>query len=402
MKTFRGLTSMEDALRLIDEHAKPVDRLQMVSLADALERVLAEDIKADFDVPSRDRSAMDGYAVVASDTARASSSKPVRLKLAGAVPIGQLPRLTVHKGECASLSTGCFVPDGADAVLMHENTETDAKTVLVYKPVYVGESISAKGSDVKKGSVPLHVGDFITPARVGVLASLGRAVIRVFDKPTVSIVPTGLELIKVGSPLEEEKIYDINSHTLSAVVTENGGSPELCDPIVDERESIAQAIGNSIGSDLIVVAGGSSVGERDMMYDVLSNMGQVLFHGVQIKPGKPTICAHVRDKLVLGMPGHPTSCLSNAYLFLMPIVRKLAHLPPKRLTTVRAKLSRRIVSTLGRKVFMTVRLSAGQAEPVFKESSAITSMADADGYIVIPENTDTMEKGDEVEVSLFY
>jgi len=402
MKTFRGLTSMEDATRLIDEHARPIDRLQMVSLADALERVLGEDIKADFDVPSRDRSAMDGYAVMASDTSRASSSKPVRLKLAGSVSIGQLPRLTVHRGECASVSTGCFIPDGADAVLMHENTETDAKTVLVYKPAYVGESISVKGSDVKKGSVPLHVGDFITPARVGVLASLGRAVIRVFDKPTVSIIPTGPELVKVGSPLEEEKIYDINSHTLSAVVAESGGSPELCDPIVDERESIAQAIGNSIGSDLIVVAGGSSVGERDLMYDVLSSMGQVLFHGVQIKPGKPTICAHVRGKLVLGMPGHPTSCLSNAYLFLMPIVRKLAHLPPKRLTTVRAKLSRRIVSTLGRKVFMTVRLSAGQAEPVFKESSAITSMADADGYIVIPENTDTMEKGDEVEVSLFY
>jgi len=402
MRTFRGLTSMEEATGLIEEHTGPIDRLQIVSLADALERVLGEDIKADFDVPSRDRSAMDGYAVVASDTLKASSSRPVRLRLGGKVSIGQTPKLTVRRGECAAVSTGCFIPDGADAVLMHENTETDAETVVVYKPAYVGENISVRGSDVKKGSVPLRIGDFITPARVGVLASLGRAVIRVFDKPNVSIIPTGPELTKVGFPLEEEKIYDINSHTLSAVVTENGGSPELRDPIMDDRESIAQAIENSMDSDLIVVAGGSSVGERDLMYDVLSNMGQVLFHGVQIKPGKPTICAHVRGKLVLGMPGHPTSCLSNAYLLLMPIVRKLAHLPPRRLTTVRAKLSRRIVSTLGRKVFMTVRLCEGQAEPVYKESSAITSMADADGYIVIPENTDTIEKGDEVEVSLFY
>lgn len=393
---------MEEATKLIDERIRPINRLQMVSLIDALERVLGEDIKADFDVPTRDRSAVDGYAVLASDTAGASSSEPASLRLVGTVLIGRSPELTVHKGECASVSTGCFIPDGADAVLMHENTETDAKMVLVHKPAYVGENISVRGSDIKKGSVPLRVGDFITPARVGVLASLGRAVVRVFDKPTISIIPTGPELVKVGSPLEEEKIYDINSHTLSAVVAENGGSPKLHDPVMDERGSIVQAIEDSIDSDLIVVAGGSSVGERDMMYDVLSNMGQVLFHGVQIKPGKPTICAYVRGRLLLGMPGHPTSCLSNAYLFLMPIVRKLAHLPPRRLTTVRAKLSRRIVSTLGRKVFMTVRLSEGQAEPVYKESSAITSMADADGYIVIPENTDTVEKGDEVEVSLFY
>jgi len=392
---------MEEALRLIEERIRPVDRLETVSLPDALGRVLGEDVIAGFDVPVRDRSAMDGYAVVASDTVRASSSRPVRLRLAGRVPIGQLPSFAIQKGECASLSTGCFIPEGADAVVMHENTEEDAGTVLVYRPSYVGENISSKGSDIRKGSIALHAGDLITPAKIGVLASLGKAIVRVFERPSVAVIPTGPELVKVGSSMEEAKIYDINSHTLSAVISENGGTPKLSDPIMDEREDIIKAIEDNIHNDLIVVAGGSSVGERDLMYDALSSMGQVLFHGVQIKPGKPTVCAYVRGKVLLGMPGHPTSCLSNAYLFLMPIVRRMARLPPRRLTTVRAKLSRRVVSTLGRKVFMTVRVSEGLAEPAFKESSAITSMADANGYIVIPENTDTLEKGDEVEVFLF-
>jgi molybdenum cofactor synthesis domain-containing protein len=402
MRTFRELISVDEALKIIDEHIRPVDGTETIDLPEALGRVLCEDIVAGIDVPRRDRSAMDGYAVRASDIVRASTSKPVRLKLVGSVRIGQVPSIRVSAGECALVSTGCFIPEGADTVVMHENTDLERSTVAFYKPAYSGENVSAKGSDVKQDSVPLHKGVVLTPARIGVLASLGKAKVDVFRKPQIAIVPTGAEIKKVGSPIEEAEIYDINSHTLAAVVEENGGIPVVSDVIPDERDRLLSAIEANQGSDLTVIAGGSSVGERDLMYDVLSGRGKMLFHGVQIKPGKPTICAVIDDKILLGMPGHPTSCLSNAYIFLMPMIRKLARLPERRLTTVKAKLSRRIVSTLGRKVFMTVRIRGGEVEPVFKESSAITSMADADGYMVIPENVDTMEKGDEVEVLLFY
>jgi len=402
MRTFRSLISVDEALRTIDEHIRPVDGAETVGLSEALGRVLSEDIVAGFDVPRRDRSAMDGYAVRAGDIVRASTSKPARLRLVGSVAIGQVPTVRVSAGECASVSTGCFMPEGADAVVMHENTDLNDSTVTFYKPVYSGENVSAKGSDVKQGSTPLHKGDVLTPAKVGVLASLGKAEVNVFEKPQIAIVPTGAEIKKVGSSIEEAEIYDINSHTLAAVIEENGGIPVVSDVIPDERDRLLGAIEANRKCDLTVIAGGSSVGERDLMYDVLSKRGEVLFHGVQIRPGKPTICAVIDGKILLGMPGHPTSCLSNAYIFLMPMTRKLARLPERRLTTVKAKLSRRIVSTLGRKVFMTVRIRGGEAEPVFKESSAITSMADADGYMVIPENVDTMEKGDEVEVLLFY
>jgi len=402
MRTFRGLISVDEALKVIGDHIRPVDGMETVGLSEARGRVLSEEIVAGFDVPRGDRSAMDGYAVRAGDTVGASTSKPARLKLIGSVAIGQVPTVKVGTGECVSVSTGCFIPGGADAVAMHENTDLIGDTVAFYRPVYSGENISAKGSDVKQGSAPLHKGDVLTPARIGVLASLGRTQVSVLRKPRITIVPTGAEIKKVGSSIGDAEIYDINSHTLAAVVQENGCIPVVSDVIPDDRNRLLKAIEENQKSDLIVIAGGSSVGERDLMYDVLSELGQVLFHGVQIKPGKPTICAVVDGKVVLGMPGHPTSCLSNAYIFLMPIARKLAGLPERGLTIVKAKLSRRIVSTLGRKVFMTVRVRDGKVEPVFKESSAITSMADADGYMVIPENIDTLEKGDEVEVLLFY
>lgn len=396
------MISVDEALRKINEHIRPVDGAETVDLPEALGRVLCNDVVADFDVPRRDRSAMDGYAVRASDTVGASTSKPVRLKLVGSVRIGQVPSVGVGVGECALVSTGCFIPEGADTVVMHENTDLEGSTVALYKPAYSGENVSVKGSDVRQGNVPLHKGDVLTPARIGVLASLGKAKVDVFRKPRIAIVPTGTEIRKVGSPIEEAEIYDINSHTLAAVVEENGGIPVVSDAVPDERNRLLSAIEANQRYDLTVIAGGSSVGERDLMYDVLSERGEVLFHGVQIKPGKPTVCAVIGGKILLGMPGHPTSCLSNAYIFLMPMIRKLARLPERRLTSVKARLSRRIVSTLGRKVFMTMRLRGGEAEPVFKESSAITSMADADGYTVIPENIDTVEKGDEIEVFLFY
>jgi molybdenum cofactor synthesis domain-containing protein len=401
MKTFRLLVSLEEALQRVYNRTSQVERVEEINLDDAVGRVSAENVKASFDVPSFDRSAMDGYCVRAEDVYGASQFKPVRLRITGSIGVDEEPRKTVERGECVQVATGSIIPEGGNAVVMYEHTERDGDDVLVYRPVYPGENISKKGSDISAGKEIIKSGDYLNASKIGVLAALGISRVKVYEKPTVLIIPTGSELARVGENKSGVQIYDINSHTLAAVIRENGGIPVLHDIVPDDEEKIEKALEEGFERDLIVITGGSSVGAKDVIYDLLSKRGEVLFHGVQVKPGKPTVGAVFKGRVVLAMPGHPTSCLSNAYLFLRPVLRRIARLPETSLRTVKARLSKRVVSTLGRRFFLTVRLRNGEAEPVFKESSAITSMAEADGYAVIPENADTVEKGDWVEVHLF-
>ncbi|MGQ9479318.1 MAG: molybdopterin molybdotransferase MoeA [Thermoproteota archaeon] len=401
MKTFRMLISLEEALQKIFSRIEKVDRIEEVFLDEALGRVSAEDVMAPFDVPSVDRSAMDGYCVRAQDVYGANQFNPVRLRVVDSVEVDEEPRKPVGPGECIQVATGSMIPSGGDAVVMYEHTERSGDEVLVYRPVYPGENISKKGSDIPSGRTVIKKDSYLNASKIGVLAALGIPRVKVYEKPRVSIIPTGNELVRVGESKKQTQIYDINSHTLAAVVRENGGIPVIHDIVPDDKEEVERALMESMGSDLVVVTGGSSVGARDIIYDVLNRSGEILFHGVQVKPGKPTVGGVIRGKLVLAMPGHPTSCLSNAYLFLRPVLRRIAGLPEYSPKIVSARLSKRIVSTLGRRFFLTVRLRDGEAEPIFKESSAITSMAEADGYIIIPENADTVEKGDEVEIYVF-
>ena len=401
MKPFRALISLEEAIDIMEKNLVPISRTEDIGLDDACGRVLAESIVANIDVPPFDRSAMDGYAVRAEDTYEASQSAPIRLKVVEILQAEESSSKSVAKGGCIQLSTGCKIPDGADSVLMYENTEKEGEEILIYKPVHPGENVSKRGSDLRMGETVLREGEPLNPARIGVLSALGISHVRVYDKPSVAVIPTGSELTEVGSPLSGTKVYDINTHTLVSIVKDSGGIPVRFDIVPDERDEMKRALGKALASDLVILTGGSSVGERDLIYSVLADEGQILFHGIQVKPGKPTLGALVGKRIVLGMPGHPTSCLSNAYLFLIPILRKLARLPERKMPRLKAKLARRVVSTLGRRVFLTVKLVDQEAMPVFKESSAITSMAEADGYIVIPENVDTLEKGDLVDIYLF-
>ncbi|MEM1554817.1 MAG: molybdopterin molybdotransferase MoeA, partial [Thermoproteota archaeon] len=311
------------------------------------------------------------------------------------------PKISIKPGECVQVATGSIIPEGGNAVVMYEHTERVDDEIMVYKPVYPGENISKKGSDIPEGEEVVKEGDYLNASKIGVLAALGIGKVKVYKKPSVLIIPTGNELAKVGERKSPTQVYDINSHTLAAIVKENGGIPIIHDIVPDDEREVEKALEKGSENDLIVITGGSSVGAKDIIYNVLNRRGEVLFHGVQVKPGKPTIGAVFNGKIVLAMPGHPTSCLSNAYLFLRPVLRRLARLPEISPRVVKARLARRVVATLGRRLFLTVRLIDGEAEPVFKESSAITSMAEADGYIVIPENADTIEKGDWVEVYMF-
>jgi len=397
---FKLLVPYQEALKLILKHIKPIERKEKVNIERLTGRVLAEDVQADVFVPPFNRAAMDGYAVRAEDTYGATSTKPKTLKLVEISSAGKPAKRMVGKGECIQVATGSPIPTGADAVVMLEFTEKVDEEVHVFKPVYPGANISLMGEDIKKGENILRNGDLLTPAKVGVLAALGRKEAYVYEKPRVAVVPTGTEIKEPGSLLEEGQIYDVNSYTLISVLNQNGSEPVRFPPVPDVFEELDKLVRSLVDYDMIVFSGGSSVGERDLLAQVIKESGEILFHGVQIKPGKPTLFGLIDGKPVFGMPGYPTSCLSNAYLLLVPAVRKMARLPPKPKRTVKARISQRVVLGSGREQFLTVKIQNGKAVPVFKESGAITSMAEADGYIVLPANLDVLEVGEEVEVIL--
>jgi len=401
MSPFGLLISYEEALAVISEHVKPIDRTEDVHIGEAVGRVLAVDLVTEVDVPGFDRASMDGYAVRAGDTFEASSTRPRVLRIVEAIQAGETASKSVRKGECIQISTGCPIPKGADAVVMVEYAERTDGDVSVKRPVYPKANIAPRGEDIKKGEIILKKGELLTPARVGVLAALGKKMVRVYAKPRVAILPTGDEVREPGAKLEKGQIYDVNSYTLMSVASVNGAVAAKFEPVPDTVEDLKEAIRRALDYDLVVFSGGSSVGERDLLYRVAQDLGTVFFHGVQIKPGKPTLFATVEGRPVFGMPGYPTSCLSNAYLFLVPAIRKMAGLPEKLQRKVVAKLAKRIVSASGRKQFLTVKLREGLAYPVFKESGDITSMAGADGYLILPANLDVLEEGEEVEVVLF-
>jgi len=401
MRPLKALLSFDDALALAMDAARPVDRTEEVPLLDALRRVAAEDVRSPIDVPLVDRAAMDGYAVLARDTFRTGKVKPVTLRRTETVYADGVPRKRVTAGRCTEVATGATMPSGADAVVMVEDTEREGDEVKVYTPVHPGENVSLRAEDIPRGSDVVARGEALTPAKLGALAAIGRDRVRVYARPRVSIFTTGDEVVEPGGPIRPGQVYDINAFTMASLVRENGGDAWLQGCVPDRLEDLKAAIGKARDADLVLFSGGSSVGEKDMILDALAALGEVLFHGIAVKPGKPTVLGRVSGTPVLGMPGYPTSCLSNCYLLLAPMLRRMARLPPAAGRSVEARMAKRLVSAIGRVEFHTVRLADGLAVPAYKESGAITSMAHADGYIEIPANVDLIEKGEVVRVVLF-
>ena len=401
MKPFGALVSFEEAKRTINANIEPITRAEITNIDDSGGRVLTEDVLATLNIPPFDRAAMDGYAAKARDTFDASRSSPKMLTLVGKLRAGDKPREKVGMGECIQIATGAMIPAGSDAVVMVEDTDEENSKVKIFKPVYPGANVAHKGGDIKRGELVLKQGSILDPGKIGVLASQGISKVRVYEKPQVAVLPTGEEVAELGKRLKQGLVYDINSHTISSVVRANGGIPTRFGIVGDTREEIKSAIIEALKSDVAVLSGGSSVGERDLLTEVIRGWGEILFHGVQIKPGMPVLFAKIDGKPVFGMPGFPTSCLVTTHLFIAPAVRKMARLPVKRGEVVKATLSQGISGSLGRRQFFTVRLEGDVAIPVYKESGDITSMSRADGYIEIPENVNLLEKGESVLVTLF-
>ncbi len=401
MKPFGALLAYSEARRIVEANIKPITRVETVGIDEASGRVLAESIVASLSIPPFDRASMDGYAVKAKDTINAGQRNPRILNVLGELHAGDTPATAIKAGECLQIATGAMMPRGADSVVMVEDTEAGNGAVKVFKPVYPKTSVSPKGEDIKEGETILKPGIVLDAGKIGVLATQGITRVKVYAQPKVAILPSGEEVSELGKKLRRGSVYDVNSHTIASIVKANGGLPVIFSVVRDDPTDIKTKITEALKSDLIIISGGSSVGERDLLVSVLQNWGEILFHGIQVKPGKPTLFAMVQGKPLFGMPGYPTSCLINGYLFLLPTVRKMAHLPPRRGETVRVKLGRRVSGSVGRRQFLTVRLEGDEAVSAFKESGAITSVSEADGYIEIPENIDLLEKGEIVTVTLF-
>ena len=405
MRPFVSMLPLDRALAIIQTAATPIDVVEHVTLEAAAGRVLARHIDATLDVPPFDRSAMDGFAVVANDTVGASPTTPVVLDVVSTIYAGDSPGSTtdgIQPGQCCEIATGAPLPPGADAVVMVEDTERQGDDrVRVRTPAAPFQHVGRRGSDVGAGGRALECGAFLTPGRVGLLAALGTSAVPVYAKPEIALASSGNEVVTSGRPLGPGQIYDVNAITLKAVVEAHGGRARVHPPARDTLADLARLLDTVAGAHLVVISGGSSVGDRDLLVDAVARRGEILFHGIAVKPGKPTLFGRIGAQLVLGMPGNPTSCLSNAYILLVPLLRTLARLPAHRPQLRRLPLSSAVKSTPERHQFYPVRIDDERAVPVFKGSGDITSLSDADGYIEIPIGVGSVAAGTLVDVKLF-
>lgn len=408
---FRKLLTLEEARKTIREHfeAKPLG-VEEVPILKAFGRVLAEDATAALDVPPFNRSTVDGYAIRAEDTFGAEENRPVKLKLCGTVSVGEMPKISVNKGEAAEIMTGAPIPLGADAVVMAEDTELRNGEVYVYSAVAKDENVMKAGSDIKRGETVVERGQLLGAREIGAIAALGIAKIKVYRVPRVAVLSTGAEVAEPGKPLPSGKIYDINAYSLSAAVTESGGEPIFLGVFPDDPAELEKALKRALEqADLVITSGGVSVGPKDVVPKTLSTLGKpgLIVCGIAIKPGKPTTVALVEGKPIFSLPGHPASALLIYHLLVRPVVEKLAGRKMEKAYEVKALASTRMFPARGRRTFIMVKIREDAsnrfiAEPVPTGlSGAITTLLRADGFVEIPENQQFVDAGEEVTVHLF-
>ncbi len=397
---------LDDALKFVLSKIKKVEPEEMPFYR-ARGRVLAEDVISEVNVPPFDRSAVDGYAVRAADTFRAREGRPIKLHVVGSADIGTCPKIKVGKREAVRLMTGAPLPEGADAVVMVEHTRLENRRLEVMRPVTPGKNVSARGEDVKPGQTVLKRGQVLRPQDVGMLASIGRLQVLVARKPGVAIIATGGELREPGETLGPGQITDANSYSLEAAVVGCGGVPVRLGPVPDELEPLKRVLKEGSREDMVIISGGTSVGEHDLVPDAISGLGELLFHGVAIRPGGPTAFGVIEGKPIFALAGFPVASLVAFDMLVRPALRAMQGLPANRgYPITRAKLTRRISSTLGRVDVVRVKLreKGGRlfAEPIMVTGSGIlSSMTRADGFVIVPEDIEGFKEGSLVEIELY-
>ncbi len=397
-----------DAWRLFLEHFRPQVRTERIPTAQALDRILAEQLTAPQDLPSFRRSTVDGYAVNAADTYGATPGLPAFLTVVGEVPMGQAATLELGLGQAALVHTGGMIPEGANAVVMVENTQqVDEASIEVMKAVAEGENVIQIGEDVRAGEPVLPPGKQLRPQDLGGLLALGITEVSVALPPRVAILSTGDEVIPPEQTPGPGQVRDINSYTLAALAKRAGGEPIPFGIIPDQREALEAAVARAAAqADVVVLSAGSSVSYRDMSAEVINGLGRpgVLVHGVSVRPGKPTILAVCDGRPVFGLPGNPVSAMVIFDLFITPTIRALlgTDSPPKQ--QIQARLARNVASVTGREDYVQVRLEERDGDlwavPVFGKSNLIYTLIHADGTIQIPLDSGGVREGAWVTVFL--
>lgn len=432
MPEFLTLLSPEEARNLLYSHLpERLPEPELVDVPGAMGRVTAAGVLAPHALPEFARSTVDGYAVRASDTLGASESLPAYLTLTGEVPMGKAPALELDVGHCALIHTGGMLPRNATAVVMLEFAQTiqarisrapsqqsDQVQIEVYRAVADRENVIDVGEDVTRGSLVLRQGRRLRSAEIGGLLALGLATVHVTPKPLVGIISSGDEVIEPTRETRPGQVRDINTYTLGALVTASGGTPRSYGIVTDDFGKLRAVAALALSEcELVLITAGSSASARDTTASVIASLGSpgVLVHGVNMRPGKPTILGVCDGKPVLGLPGNPVSALVNGYLFVVPLVERLLGLPPGPRASVPARLAVNLPSLAGREDWWPVMLAeqayrpAGNeapasrtylAEPIFAKSNLIFSLVAADGLIRIPPDATGLSAGDLVDVML--
>lgn len=408
------LVTVEEALKLLLSYApykRPPENNFPVEKAYRM--IISRDIGSPEDLPSFNRSTVDGYAVNSSDTFGATESLPSYLNIRAEILMGEKPEFTLKKGNVAKIATGGMLPEGADAVVMFEHTQCiDKNMIEVVKPVSPGENVIQAGEDATKGEIVLKAGHRLRPQDLGALAGLGITDVWVYEKPKVAIISTGDEIVPADKPVNLGQVRDINSYTLSALITDSGGIPIKKGIFSDQYGIIKDIVESSLkDSEMVLISGGSSVGTKDVTAKVINDIGKpgVLFHGVSLKPGKPTIGGVVENIPVFGLPGHPVAVHVCFELFIRPVLKILsgsdqfAFDSKKRI--IKARIAKNISSSPGREEHIGVIIEEREGEfwaiPLLGKSGLITTLTKADGTAVIPLRKFGVHEGDFVDVRLF-
>ncbi len=388
--------SAERARTLLVSRVRPLSRTEKVPLLKAHGRSAAGTLRSPIGIPPFPSSHVDGYAVRSVDLPAPDGDARPGLSLVGEVHAGESFPRRLRPGETVAVATGAPVPEGADAVEMFEDVEREGTTVRFSGPVPRGQFIDPPGHDLRRGAVILRKGEVLSAPLLGALGIAGIPEVRVFARPRIALLSNGNELREPGTRLPRGAVYESNTTALAALVERCGGEAVRKPSLPDDATAIARGIAAALReSDLVVITGGSSVGERDLLGQVFPRFGPLLFHGIRVRPGMPTLAAVAGGKVVLGMPGHPASCLSNALWLLAPLVRKLASLPGDGTEPVEVTMADATpLHGHGFSTLLPLRIEGGKARSTFHGSHFITSLKEANGFALLPPSKEGLKKGE--------
>ncbi|MBQ7862455.1 MAG: molybdopterin molybdenumtransferase MoeA [Clostridia bacterium] len=398
-----NVVSFEEAKRITEAEFSSFEiGTEKLNISYCLGRVLAQDIVSEENIPPFSRSTVDGYAALSQDTFGAGESIPAMLSLKGEILMGEEAKTAVSSGECIKISTGGMLPKGADSVVMVEHTEQMFDgTCLVFKAVSPFQNVTRKGDDVKVGQTVIKKGTKITSRHIGILCALGITQVECARKIRVGIISSGDEIVSVENEVPMGKIRDINSHFLAALIKENGYDAIEYGILKDDFDELYSTLQKAADEcDAVLISGGSSAGAKDMTAAVIDKNGEVFFHGIAVKPGKPTIFGKVRGKAVFGLPGHPAAAYLIAKTVVLSLLRFCNKQADKELT-VTAEITESISSNHGREELVPVILEQGKAQPLFFKSGLVSLLSSADGFVIIPRNKEGLFTNEKVTVHLF-